>query len=286
MTTGKFISYLRVSTDRQGRSGLGLEAQRQAIEAYLNGGHWNLLREFVEIESGKNDDRPKLNAALEACERTGATMLIAKLDRLSRDVAFIANLMKSSVEFVACDFPEANRLTIHILAAVAEHEREMVSKRTREALRAAIARGMKLGKPENLREPAAAKGRALGLKARQRRADEHAGRVYRLVEEYLGEGMSLNAIARKLSSDGELTPRGRETWTATTVRNALARVQRTPCGRPAKRPRYRPSIDLQNRPSCRPHPVGGLNPGQGSPPSGMDCDSCCLCRPPSSFSSR
>lgn len=139
---GKFIGYLRVSTTKQGDSGLGIKAQRKAMTDYLNRGNWNLLKEYVEIESGKrNDNRPKLNEALAACQRTEATLLIAKLDRLSRNVSFISSLMDSGLEFVACDFPHANRLTVHILAAVAEREREMISKRTKEALQAAKARG-------------------------------------------------------------------------------------------------------------------------------------------------
>ena len=119
MAQGKFVSYLRVSTDRQGRSGHGLEAQRKAVEDYLNGGHWRLAAEVVEIESGKRNDRPKLAEALRLCRLHGAVLIIAKLDRLARNVAFISNLMESGVEFTAVDFPQANRLTVHILAAVA-----------------------------------------------------------------------------------------------------------------------------------------------------------------------
>jgi DNA invertase Pin-like site-specific DNA recombinase len=121
MATGTYISYLRVSTDRQGKSGLGLEAQRKAVEDFLNGGNWRLVEEFVEIESGKRDDRPQLAAAIAVAKKRKAKLVIAKLDRLARNVAFIANLMDSGVEFVAADMPMANRLTIHILAAVAEH---------------------------------------------------------------------------------------------------------------------------------------------------------------------
>jgi DNA invertase Pin-like site-specific DNA recombinase len=224
MATGKFISYLRVSTDKQGKSGLGVEAQRQAIENYLNGGHWKLLKEYIEVESGKKDERPKLTEALAACKMTGATLVIAKLDRLSRNVRFIAELMDSGAEFVACDFPKANRLTIHILAAVAEHEREMISKRTREALRAAKARGVQLGSPRNLSEKAAAKGRVLGRNVRTARADEHANMVYSAIAAYQKEGLSLNSIARKLNEDNTLTPRGK-TWTPTAVKRAIERVR-------------------------------------------------------------
>src|SRR5262245_56388750 len=144
---GKFIAYFRVSTDRQGKSGLGLEAQREAVLNYLNGGSWTMVAEFTEVEGGKHADRPQLAAALAACEKQKAKLVIAKLDRLSRNLAFIATLMDSGVEFVAVDNPHANKLTIHILAAVAQHEREMIAQRTREALAAAKARGVKLGNP-------------------------------------------------------------------------------------------------------------------------------------------
>ena len=221
MAEGKFISYLRVSTAKQGKSGLGLEAQRQAIETYLDGGSWNLLKEYIEIESGKNNDRPKLKEALAACQRTRATLLIAKLDRLSRNVAFIANLMESGVDFIACDFPTANKLTVHILAAMAEYEREMISKRIKDALRAAKARGVKLGKPENLNKEAARIGRVLGTAKRRANAYEYAQRFYPVISACRAEGMSLNAIARKLSEDKELTPRGLTTWTPTTVKNMM-----------------------------------------------------------------
>jgi len=129
-----FVSYLRVSTDKQGQSGLGLEAQRAAVGAFLASAGGRLIKDYVEVESGRKNDRPKLTAALAHAKATGATLIIAKLDRLSRNVAFIANLMESGVDFVAADMPLANKLTIHVLAAVAEHEREMISERTKRAL--------------------------------------------------------------------------------------------------------------------------------------------------------
>jgi DNA invertase Pin-like site-specific DNA recombinase len=139
---GKFVAYFRVSTDRQGKSSLGLDAQREAVMHYLDGGSWQLVGEFTEVESGKHSDRPQLAAAVAACKKLRAKLVIAKLDRLSRNLAFIAAPMDSGVEFVAVDNPHANKLTVHILAAVAQHEREMIAERTRGALRAAKARGV------------------------------------------------------------------------------------------------------------------------------------------------
>lgn len=146
MPNGNYIAYYRVSTTRQGESGLGLEAQQQAVMQYLNGDNWNILAEYTEVESGKRNDRPKLVAAIAACKKNKATLIIAKLDRLARNVHFISGLMESGVEFVAVDNPHANKLMLHMLAAFAEHEREQISKRTSAALQAAKARGTKLGK--------------------------------------------------------------------------------------------------------------------------------------------
>src|SRR5262249_17927067 len=146
MAEGKFVSYLRVSTDKQGKSGLGLEAQRNAVEDYLNGGRWKLVKEFVEVESGKREDnRPMLAQAMAACRLHKATLVIAKLDRLSRDAHFLLGLDKAGLEFVATDNPHANRLTVGIMALMAETEREMISKRTKDALSGAQPRGVYLG---------------------------------------------------------------------------------------------------------------------------------------------
>src|SRR5215213_4230202 len=146
MSTGaeRWVVYLRVSTDRQGRSGLGLEARRVAVASYL-AGHGRIVAEVLEVESGRRNDRPELERALALCRAHRATLLVAKLDRLARNVAFVSRLMESGVEFMAADFPQANRLTIHILAAVAEHEARMISDRTRAALAAAKVRGVVLG---------------------------------------------------------------------------------------------------------------------------------------------
>ena len=145
MAEGKWISYLRVSTKRQGRSGLGLEAQRQAVADYLNGGQWALVKEVVEVESGKRSGRPMLADALKSCRAYGAKLVIAKLDRLSRDAHFLLGLEKAGVDFVAVDMPNANRLTVGIMAMVAEDEGRRISSRTKDALAAAKRRGKKLG---------------------------------------------------------------------------------------------------------------------------------------------
>jgi DNA invertase Pin-like site-specific DNA recombinase len=162
---GRFIAYYRVSTDKQGKSGLGLDAQRKAVVDYLDGGKWTLLDEFTEIESGKNGDRPQLAAALAACKKHKAKLVIAKLDRLSRNLAFIAMLMDRKVDFVCCDNPTATKFTIHILAAVAEHERDTISARTKAALAAAKAKGTVLGNYERIakakREATAARDEAV-----------------------------------------------------------------------------------------------------------------------------
>ncbi len=142
----KFVSYLRVSTNRQSQSGLGLEAQREAVSVYLSRQEHEHIDEMVEIESGSKSSRPVLSEALSVCKREKATLVIAKLDRLARNVAFISSLMETGVEFVAVDAPYANKLMLHILSAFAEHEREQISMRTKAALAAAKARGVELGK--------------------------------------------------------------------------------------------------------------------------------------------
>jgi DNA invertase Pin-like site-specific DNA recombinase len=220
MATGKFVSYLRVSTDRQGQSGLGLEAQRKAVTDYLNGGKWTLVAEFVEVESGSKDDRPKLADAMSLARAHGATLLIAKLDRLSRDAHFLLGLQKAGVSFVAVDMPQANALTIGIMALVAQQEREAISKRTKEALAAAKARGVKLGGWRGYTPTAAdnaSAGRALAAKANARAAD------LKPIFDRLGP-LSLRQMATALMSEGVPTPRGGSVWTAVQVARVRARL--------------------------------------------------------------
>lgn len=224
MAVRNFVSYYRVSTDRQGRSGLGLDAQRAAVAHFLNGGAWTLVAEFTEVESGKRADRPELAAALEACRRLKATLVIAKLDRLARNVAFIANLMESGVEFIAVDFPTANRLTLHILAAVAEHERAMIAERTKAALQAAKARGTALGWANPARHEDQRRATRTGAALRRAQADRHATHVRPIVREVQAADITtLSGIAAALNARGVRTARG-GAWHASTVRNLLARA--------------------------------------------------------------
>jgi DNA invertase Pin-like site-specific DNA recombinase len=219
--TGKFVAYYRVSTQRQGRSGLGLEAQRTAVQDYLNGGDWRLAAEVTEIESGKRADRPELAEALKLCRLHGATLIIAKLDRLARNVAFISNLMESGVEFHAVDFPQANRLTVHILAAVAEHEAKMISERTKAALAAAKRRGVKLG---GYRGTIISKAmRKASAAALTKRADDRATDLMPTITELQANGAtSLRAIAAGLNGRGIPTAQG-GSWSATQVMRVLNR---------------------------------------------------------------
>jgi len=215
---GKFVAYFRVSTDKQGKSGLGLEAQRQSVMDYLNGGRWSLVADFTEIESGKRNNRVELEKALAACKKQKAKLVIAKLDRLSRNLAFIATLMDSGVEFVAVDNPHANKLTVHILAAVAQHEREIISARTSAALKAAKARGRRLGNPR------LSEARQRATVAKKESADRYAGNVLPVIRDIQRSGIkSLRGVAKALAARGIPTARG-GTWTPVQVSAILRRT--------------------------------------------------------------
>lgn len=235
MKTPKFIAYYRVSTDHQGRSGLGLEAQRQAVCDFLTG--WGeLIESFTEVESGRKNDRPQLAAALDACRRHKGTLVIAKLDRLARNVYFISGLMESGVEFVAVDMPQANRLTIHILAAVAEHEREMISQRTKVALKAAKSRGIKLGSPEPK------KGANIRTQVLQEKADRFAANILPIIHDLQAQGITgSRALSRALNARGIQTANQRQ-WYPTTVKNLLQRTNGEKM--------YHPTTDAIRRQIC------------------------------------
>ena len=220
-----FVSYIRVSTDKQGVSGLGLEAQQASIAGRLRG--VKPIGEFIEVESGRHNDRPKLMEAMDLCRRTGATLVIAKLDRLSRNMEFIARLMNSQIDFIACDLPTANRVTLHIMAAMAEHESEMISQRTKAALQAAKARGVVLGHPGNFKGREA-EGNKRSNEIRCAKADSFARGLYPLVSGYREAGASLCSIAGQLNKDHILTANGKQArWTAAGVRAILLRGKPT-----------------------------------------------------------
>jgi DNA invertase Pin-like site-specific DNA recombinase len=220
---GKFVSYLRVSTQRQGKSGLGLEAQREAVASYLNGGTWKLVEEVVEVESGKRSDRPELARALSLCRIHGARLLVAKLDRLARNVAFISALMESGVDFEAVDLPQANKLTVHIMAAMAEYEAGAISVRTKAALAAAKAGGTQLGGHRWDIQTVASKGNAESAKVRSGQAVKRANDLTPLIDAIRAEGATtLREIAASLNERKIPTARGGE-WSAVQVQRLLKR---------------------------------------------------------------
>lgn len=220
MATGKFVTYFRVSTQRQGASGLGLEAQEESVRQYLNGGDWSVVAKFVEVESGRktDQDRPKLREALGICKKEGAVLLVAKLDRLARSVHFISGLMRAGVRFVAVDMPEANELTVHIMAAFAEHEAKRISQRTKDALAAARARGVVLG-------AAGAANLRPNLERRQQDADAFAVKLRGVIDGMKARGMSQRAMVSELNSLGVKTPTGRD-WNLSQLQRTIARVDR------------------------------------------------------------
>lgn len=221
------VAYYRVSTAKQGASGLGLDAQRFAVEDLCRTRGWSIIAPpFTEVESGKRADRPELLKAIEQCRLTGARLVIAKLDRLSRNAAFLLTLRDSGVEFVAADLPDANSLTVGIMALVAQQEREAISERTKAALAAAKARGRRLGNPNGaaaLRR--AGKGTTAAVAAAVRKADDHAAMLRPVVTRLQGAGTtSLGGIAAALNDEGMRTPRGAR-WHTSSVRNLLHRLE-------------------------------------------------------------
>lgn len=227
----KMIAYYRVSTQKQGKSGLGLEGQQAAVEAFAKQTGAEVLTGYTEIESGKRNDRPELAKALSHARRSKATLVVAKLDRLARNVAFLSALMESSVEFVACDNPHANRLTIHILAAVAEDEARRISERTKAALAAAKARGTKLGshRPghwkgrEHLRLAGLQAARESAAKVVAQAANEAYLDIFPTMADLKAKGLSLQNIASELNTQGHTTRRGKP-WNAMQVARVLKRA--------------------------------------------------------------
>jgi len=202
----KYVAYYRVSTAKQGASGLGLEAQQFAVATFLKGGV--IAGEYVEVESGKKNNRPQLLAAIAQARKLKATLVIAKLDRLSRNAAFIFTLKDSGVDFICADMPDANTLTIGIFAVLAQHERELISSRTKAALQAKIAQGHKLGKPENLTN----EHRTMGTQVLKEKAamNQNNKRAAAMVQLYRSQGLNWMAIAGKLNEAGFRASRGGE----------------------------------------------------------------------------
>lgn len=218
------IAYYRVSTSAQFASHLGLDGQKAAVEGYALGGGHRIVAEYVEVESGKRDNRPRLAEALAACRLHRATLCIAKLDRLSRSVSFISRLHDGDVDFVACDAPYANRFMINLFAAIAEHEREMISQRTKVALAAAKARGVRLGNPNGAAALLPGCREAAAKSADRRRTDaiRRAQSVAPLLQDMRQRGISdPSAQARELNCRGVPAPGG-GVWYAQAVSRTLA----------------------------------------------------------------
>jgi DNA invertase Pin-like site-specific DNA recombinase len=228
------IGYLRVSTAKQGESGLGLEGQRAAVEAYARQSSTRVAGWYVEVESGKRADRPELARAVGHAKRSRATLCVAKLDRLARNVRFLATVMDSGANFVACDNPHANRVTLHILAAVAEAEAKAISDRTKAALAAAKARGTLLGSSrpghwdgrEAARLAGARAGAVAATKARREAAGEAYADLVPIVAKLKDSGFSLRSIAERLNAEGHTTRRGKP-WNPVQVSRVLERAEAT-----------------------------------------------------------
>lgn len=221
----RVVAYYRVSTEAQARSGLGIDAQREAVRSLCAARGWQVIAEHTEVESGKVATRPELTTALHHAKVTGGVLVVAKLDRLSRSVAFLSALQDSGARFIAADMPEANELTVHIMAAVAQAERKAIGKRTKEALQAAKASGRTLGNPNGaaaLRR--AKKGNADALATIKRNADSHASDLAPVIADIRNGGvLSLASMADELNARHIQTPRGGR-WHASSVRNLLARL--------------------------------------------------------------
>lgn len=205
----EYVAYLRVSTQKQGYSGLGLEAQKEIIQKYLS--HKNPIAEYIEIESGRKTDRgrPKLKEALELCRKTGANLIVAKLDRLARNVAFLSQLLESDVDIVFCDFPQANKIVLHILAAISQYEAELVATRTKQALAAKKAQGYTLGNPEHLMDKLD-EAVAKSVETNKRKAEENPNnkRAAAMLKVLAKEGKTLQEMADYLNEQGFTTSRG------------------------------------------------------------------------------
>ena len=207
MEEKRFVAYIRVSTRRQGASGLGLQAQQEIIQKHLNGD--SPIAEFIEVESGRKSDRPKLHEALELCKKKKATLIVAKMDRLSRNVAFTSQLLDSGIEIVFCDFPKANRLVLTIISAISEYEAGLIRQRTKAALQVKKEQGCQLGKPENLMQNMD-KAIANSRKTNQEKARNNPNnkRAVAILRSLVNKTTNYSEMARVLNDEGFLTSRG------------------------------------------------------------------------------
>lgn len=225
--SGKFVMYLRVSTKAQGQSGLGLEAQREMINNHLNGGAWEVVAEYIEVESGKRSDRKRkqLRAALDHCKRENATLIIAKIDRLTRNLAFLTRLLEQGVPVIACDIPQmhnpsATKFVLQLMANIAEYEAATISERTKAALAAKKARGDKIG------SPAPEIGAREGGKATRSAVDEWAQELVPIVQELQKYGCdTYEKLAKGLEARGAKTFRGNTHWALSSTRNLIKRIE-------------------------------------------------------------
>ena len=221
--SGKFVLYYRVSTQRQGQSGLGLEAQKHQATQHLQQVNGQIVDEFVEVESGRKNNRPELEKAIDLCRAYNATLLVAKFDRLSRDAHFLLGLQKAGIKFIAADNPQANELTVGILALVAQQEAKAISERTKAALAAAKARGVKLG---GYRGYNGNKDDLLtATEVKKAKADDTAKLLEPILRRINPEGkLSLNKIAHVLNREEVTTPSGKGKWYPSTVKNVYQRL--------------------------------------------------------------
>lgn len=217
----RYVSYLRVSTDQQGATGNGIEAQRAAVNAFVAAEGAVVVREFVEVESGSDNSRPVFQEAVVFAQLSGAVLLVKTLDRISRDLHFITALEKSEVSFKIVDMPSADRFTLHIYGSLAERERELISMRTKAALQR-VREYKKLGTPENLTDNARAEGRRVSLEKRKGAADGFAAKIMPIIEKYRAEGLGYAAVADRLNAEGLRTRKGGE-WLAMGVKRVMER---------------------------------------------------------------
>lgn len=219
----KYVAYLRVSTQKQGYSGLGLEAQREIIHNYLHG--ITPISEYVEVESGRKSDRPKLKEALALCRKDGSTLIVAKLDRLARSVSFLSNLLESDVDIVFCDFPQANKMVLHIISAISQYEAELIAARTKASLQAKKARGFKLGNPEHLlnkhKQAIQNSIRTCRVKADNNPNNKRAVAILRIL---VKENRSYSEMANILNQENFVTSRGCS-FTKSTVYKLIKRYK-------------------------------------------------------------